>query len=267
MISKTIDFKQVDWYAQRASAAYQSEAQIRAQFPDTVRVATVADEDVQYFLEQDPQQKLQVLSIRGTDNLENGLLDADFMPWNDKALGIYVHKGFAKSTAKLYADVRPYLKPDYVTRVTGHSLGAAIAVLTMMQLHDDGFQLDHAFNFGQPKVTNAKGGAAYGFLPLTRVVDENDVVPLVPPVTLLDSTHGRYEHLGEEVILLDGQRYVYLDQHDATRLSVDSFWHDLGHESIREHFMVNYLAHIRAKLAGAVQVPYAERERFVAAEH
>lgn len=142
---------------------------------------------------------------------------------------------------KIYKDVIPHLEKGYKVRVTGHSLGAAISTLLMMYLHEDGFKVERSINFGQPKVTNKAGVKAYGFLPLTRVVDENDVVPLVPPVTLLDSIHGIYEHLGDEVILLKEEYYVYLEQHDAERKSVGNFWKDMGHESITEHFMDNYL--------------------------
>ena len=32
------------------------------------------------------------------------------------------------------------------------------------------------------------------------MADENDLVPMVPPITLLDSIHGYNEHFGDEVI-------------------------------------------------------------------
>ena len=35
---------------------------------------------------------------------------------------------------------------------------------------------------------------------MTRAADENDLAPIVPPITLLDSIHGCYEHFGDEVI-------------------------------------------------------------------
>ena len=47
---KNIDFDQVAWFAERANAAYMDEAQIRDKFPHTIRVAQVANTEVQYFL-------------------------------------------------------------------------------------------------------------------------------------------------------------------------------------------------------------------------
>ena len=69
-----------------------------------------------------------------------------------------------------------------------------------MYIHEDSFSVVRSINLGQPKVMNDHGVRMYGFLPLTRVVDENDLVPMVPPITLLDSIHGCYEHFGDEVI-------------------------------------------------------------------
>ena len=260
---KKIDFKEVQWYAKRAKAAYDDEKAIKKAYPQTVRVATVGDTEVQYFLEIFPEESLQVITVRGTANLKDALEDAEYLQAKDGKLDIYVHHGFDEDTMKIYNDVLPHLKKEYKARVTGHSLGAAISTLLMMYLHKDGFQVERSINFGQPKVTNKAGVKAYDFLPLTRVVDENDVVPLVPPVTLLDSIHGIYEHLGDEVILLKEEYYVYLEQHDAERKSVGSFWKNIGHESITEHFMDNYLENTADKLNKSVQVPYSKREDYI----
>lgn len=263
MSDKKVNFKEVLWYAERAKAAYQTEAEIRRAFPQTVRVAQVAGTDVQYFVERFPEQKQQVVTVRGTDNFANFKQDAEYLPeWNSK-LGIRVHRGFDSDTSKLYAELLPYLDKDMAVKVTGHSLGAAISTLLMMYLHQDGFQLGLSINFGQPKVTNNEGAKAWEFLPLLRVVDENDLVPLVPPTTLLDSLHGHYEHFGREVILLEAEYFVYLSQHQAMKNSLDSFWNNLGNESVNEHFMANYLKNIQPKLTKAIAVDYREREEFV----
>ncbi len=43
------------------------------------------------------------------------------------------------------------LLPGYAIKVTGHSLGGALAQLTGMSLIRDGFNV-HMINFGQPRV-------------------------------------------------------------------------------------------------------------------
>lgn len=262
-ISEAINFEVIRWFALRAKAAYDQEAQIKAIFPDTTRVSIVPGTDVQYFLEFDSKAGEQIISIRGTDNLQNFKQDAEYIPSKNKQLHIYVHSGFDADTYKVYLDILPFLRKELRVKLTGHSLGAAISTLLMIYLHADGFDIARSINFGQPKLTNKEGVNRYEFLPLTRVVDENDVVPLLPPVTLLDSLHGLYEHLGDEIILLEGPYYAYLEQHDAERKSVWSFWENIGEESVSEHYMANYIKNLDSKLADALPVPYAQRETYI----
>ncbi|SES75223.1 Lipase (class 3) [Nitrosomonas marina] len=262
-VEKNIDFNTIKWYAARAGAAYDSEAEIKATFPDTVRVAQVGSTQVQYFLEFDTARKIQIVTIRGTANLKNIIEDVEYIESKNDRLGIHVHKGFDEDTFKIYQDILPFLKKDYAVRLTGHSLGAAIATLLMIYLHEDGFEIQRLVNFGQPKFTNKQGVERYHTLPLTRIVDENDVVPLLPPATLVNALHGGYEHMGDEVILLKGEEYIYLEQHQADTKKVEGFWNNLDHESIKEHLIANYLKNINSKLAKAEQVPYAARDVYL----
>lgn len=250
------NFNEIDWYAGRANAAYLTASEIQEKYPRTVRVSCLEAIDVQYFLETFSTEKVQVVSVRGTANLKNVEEDTEYMQSKNPNLDIYVHKGFDSDAAIVYEDLKPHLLVDHQIKLTGHSLGAAISTLLMMYMHEDGFSVMRSINFGQPKVTNSHGVGKYGFLPLTRVADDNDLVPMVPPITLLNSIHGCYEHLGDEVILLSDKDYIYLTQHDAARKSIGEFWRRLGHESVEDHLMDNYLNRISSKLNEAVQVPY-----------
>lgn len=258
-----LGFHDIFWYARRAKAAYERPDVIKRKFPNTVFVGEDKKKKIQYFIEKFHDKKLQVISVRGTNNLKNFKQDADYIPTKDKRLGIYVHRGFDRDARHVLNGVLPKLNRDYAVKVTGHSLGAAIASLLMIYLHEEGFSIKQSVNFGQPKFTNKKGANKYSFLPLLRVVNKNDMVPLVPPVTLLDSVHGKYVHFKPEIILLKGVHYVYLDDHDASRTLPGSFWLNIGHESIKDHSMDNYLTDIKAKLEYAVQVPYNDREKYV----
>lgn len=258
-----LDFNNILWFADRSNAAYQKPDIIRTKFPNTVFIGEDKAKQIQYFVEMFHDQKLQVISIRGTDNLKNLKQDVDYIPAKDKRLGIYVHQGFDRDSRHVLAEILPKLNRDYNVKVTGHSLGAAIASLLMIYLHEEGFTIKESVNFGQPKFTNKKGADKYSFLPLLRVVNKNDMVPLVPPVTLLDSVHGKYVHFKPEIILLKGAHYVYLDDHDASKSLPGSFWLNIGHESIEDHSMENYLTDIKTKLDHAVQVPYSDREKYI----
>lgn len=263
METNKVDFKAVQWYADRASIAYHSEQDIVAAFPDTVRVTTVGSTNVQYFLENDENQGRQILSIRGTANLKNALEDVEYLQVKNPKLDIYVDKGFDEDAALVYADVLPYLDKNKEIFVTGHSLGAAISTLLMMYLHVDGYTVGKSINFGQPKVTNSRGKNKYGFLPLVRVIDENDVVPLLPATTLLDSIHGSYTHFGPEIILLEGLYYVYQDEHLQRENESDSFWSNLKDLSVHAHFIKHYEHNIRSKLTDSKQIPYQERTKYI----
>ncbi len=76
---------------------------------------------------------------------------------------------------------------------------------------------------------------------------------MVPPAGLA----VRYGHVGPEVLLRDGQDYVFLDSHVSDRLSVGEFWRHFGRVQVKEHFMTVYLDNIRGKIEnGSRQVPY-----------
>ncbi len=257
-----VDFTQVNWYATRAALAYQSEAEIRKALPNTVLVATTPNSDVQYFLERDPDNHRQIIVVRGTDNLVNIRDDADYIPSRNPKLGIYLHRGFDEDASQIFDALLPQLDKQQTVIVTGHSLGAAIATVLMMYLHEEGFTVGPSINFGQPKVTNHAGVEKYQFLPLLRVVDEDDVVPLVPPEDFLDSLHGAYEHIGPELRLLVGKYYTYQTHHQLEQFSIDSFWRNLGSESVSAHYMKHYLQNITSKLQLAVAVPYDQRDRY-----
>ncbi|MCH2058850.1 MAG: lipase family protein [Thalassotalea sp.] len=115
--------------------------------------------DVQYFLEI-TSANTQLVSVRGTANLTNSKEDAEFVKAKDKQLDIYVHKGFEQDAMAIYNDLLPLLDKTLPIQLTGHSLGAAIATLLMMYLHDVGFSIKESINFGQPKVTNKEGMCA-----------------------------------------------------------------------------------------------------------
>ena len=259
-----VDFVELNAYAGRAKAAYGAEAAIRSQYPATVRVGSPGKTDAQYFLEQDDKAKVQYIAIRGTANRRNMLEDAEMRIRVDLALAIPIHAGFDATTRVLYADMKPYLKQDYKTYITGHSLGGAIAAVLAVYMSEDKYDVVKVVTFGQPKFTTAAGVERLGFLTITRVVDENDVVPMLPPTTFINRRHGSYEHAGPEIILLEGQRYVFLPTHIADRISVGELWRSLSFADLADHHMDKYLKRIAAKTRGAVEVSYDDREKYVA---
>lgn len=259
---QSVNFADLEAYAKRSKAAYASEATIRASYPKTIHVATPGKTNVVYFLERDDAAKTQYLTVRGTANKANIIEDLDVSVREDRQVDIPIHTGFDSDAHAVYTDAVPYLKKGYRTNITGHSLGGAVAAIIGIYAIEDGFQIDKIVTFGQPRFTTAKGVGRLGFLPLLRVVDENDVIPMVPPATVLDKTYGPYEHVGPEVILLDGPHYVYLANHDANRIDIGEFWRSIGIADLKDHKIDRYVVRIADKISGATQVTYNQREKY-----
>lgn len=262
-VSAEIDFDDVLDYALRSQAAYDSAEVIRNTYPRTIYIGQPEGTDVLYFVENRRWRRRQIVTIRGTDNVENIFEDLAYLRAEDSTLGIPVHRGFDRVAQLILKDLKPHLKRNHVIHVTGHSLGAAVSTLLMMYLDKEGYRVGSSVNFGQPKLTNGDGADAFAHLPLLRIVDGNDLVPTLPTSTPLDSIGGLYTHLGSEVTLLDGAYFAYLDQEEARSSSRGNFWKNLGEESAKAHEMANYVARIQAKREKSEQVPFEHREQYL----
>jgi triacylglycerol lipase len=251
------DFANILTFARYAGAAYRNDAEISETFPNTVRINEFGRGGARYFLERSDRDRTQTISVRGTRSWADRLHDVEFRLVNELAVGAAFHRGFEADARRVYADVRPFLRPNDRIRVTGHSLGAAVSAILTIYMLRDGFDVMPGVNFGQPKFTNRAGAVQYADLPILRVVNRNDVVPMLPPRLSLDPNHGSYAHIGEEIILLDGPDFVHLTAHDAERLSVDDFWRDRNYASRADHPIGQYLDSLDAKRTGARQVPFA----------
>lgn len=262
VIPQSVDFSELAVDAKRARAAYLSEAGIRAAYPNAVHVATPGGAGVQYFIEQDNKARTQIITVRGTDGKVNLREDFDVKVREDRRIKIPVHSGFDADARAIYADAAPLLKKGYATSLVGHSLGGAVAAIIGIYAIEDGYAVKKITTFGEPRFTTAQGAAQLSFLPLQRVVDEYDIVPLLP--TSADGTSGDYEQVGPEVILLEGPYYVYLPAPVAREVSVGEFWRDVKLANLQDHKMAAYEARIAAKLKGSKQVPYDARKRYAA---
>ncbi len=258
-----VDFKEIYAFAEHADAAYSSKAEIKSRYPHVVRISSPGQTLVQYFLERDDAARTQFIAVRGTDNDTNWAEDFSVSEREDRQIDIPVHAGFDRVTRAIYADVKPYLRPGYKTFVTGHSLGGAVAALLSIYLIAAGAAVERVVTFGQPKFTTTEGVKKLGFLPLTRVVDANDVVPLLPPSSPFVPASARYDHVGPEVILLGGRYFVWLPALDATPIALGGLRRSLSFANAPDHDMQRYLARIAAKIKEATEVAYDERERFL----
>jgi len=213
---------------------------------------TVQSVNVQYFIETDNTKQKQTLSIRGTAEKANVWDDLEIKLVPDGILGIPLHHGFQRDALSIYNDAIPHLRKDFPLRITGHSLGGAVAMILAAYFENQGYTVERLVTFGQPKFA-AEQPSETILSVTTRVVNDLDVVPMVPPHTVA----RQYQHFAIEVILREGQDYVFLNEHDADRLSIGDFWRNITHFSTKDHHIDSYLANIQGKIEnGSRQVPY-----------
>lgn len=256
-----VDFAQLYQFAQLASDAYAAQSTIRDKHPGVSWIATPGHTNVLYYVQTDHAQKTHLVVVRGTVDDTNWKLDMDTHGAFDKKAGVLVHRGFHKVARVIYADVRGRLKPSYRTYFTGHSLGGAVAAILATYFDRDGYSIGGVYTFGQPKFTNAEGVRRYVYMPVLRVVYQNDAVAMLPDA--VQGGKARFAHLGPEVVLLSGPYYAYLDEIEAARKSIGAFSRGVSFSSLPDHKMKWYLQGLQDKLETAKPVAYNQRQRYV----
>lgn len=257
----SVDFAVIQKQAGFAAAAYQREQRLRvlieAQNYKLGFQHTIPDLQMSFYLATDDSSKTQVIAVRGTSNVENVMLDIAFKLLRDEKTGIHLHEGFSFAARRIYAELQPWLKPDYKIRATGHSLGGAVALILAVYLDADRFKIEQVVTFGQPKVTNLRGAQQIQHLDVMRVVTPDDLVPLVPPFDPLDLRNlDIYWHAGQEVVLLDDNQYALLEGADSM-LRATRFTQQAPNENnLKNHHMQFYLERVSAKMNSSERVPY-----------
>jgi hypothetical protein len=251
------------------SMRYDSDQRIRQDwgaYYDDLAVVDIESTRNRYMIGAVPAAKRQDIFIRGTANRQNAIADMEIAKRMSAKLGINFHRGFEDMAMAVYKEIVPRLRPGYRLVIFGHSLGAAEATILALLLSADGWQVARVYASGSPRVTDAAGAALCGALPLIRIVNEGDPVPLLPPRTLI-SPADPYVHIGDAVVLLDGPYYCVLGEESKSEPLAVDFWRSLKANTLRgdvmEHFIASYLERIRPKAIEAVEVPAADRALYI----
>ncbi len=254
-------FKTLYEYALIANAAYQSKHEIEkilsARGYTLTAYRQMPGYEVSYFLATNDTLKQQILSVRGTSNIENALVDVAIKLLLNEHTGNKLHHGFATSADSIYNSVKPELNKNYRINTTGHSLGGAAALVLAMYLDADGYDVGKVVTFGQPKVTNIAGSRQFSHLDVTRVVTPKDIVPLVPPLDPMNiKSMDIYWHLGTEVVLQEGNTYSELEGLNSMMRATDFLNEMVTEKNLQHHFMSVYINSLTPKLVNAKRVPY-----------
>lgn len=261
-------FSEVQQHARFADAAYQDAAkieQISAEYGyQLIKHGVVPSDDVQYFFLTHPVTKAQIISVRGTANLENVLVDMKVAMLTDERVGIRLHRGFSSAAQAIYKELKPHLNNQAPLYTVGHSLGGAVAVILAINMDVDEYKIGGVTTFGQPKVTDRSGASKFKHIPITRVVNEKDMVPLVPHINAtLSELPSIYWHIGEELVMLPGNFYSTLSGKESMARGLTVLKANVTARDLDAHKMAVYQARINDKMTAAENVPYSERMQYI----
>lgn len=235
-------------YAAIAHGAYRSRHdRLPADVAFTTAIVAVPEgppgATIAYVVATDDAARTHDIGVEGTEDFEQLLIDARALPLAGRELSIVVHRGFEAVAAAIFGDLaaRGVLREGYRIRLTGHSLGGAVAVLLAVYLEQRGRTVDRVITFGQPMITDADGVAAVASVMrrTVRVVACDDVVPFLPPIG--------YAHGGAVLLLLD-RPYFQIEDADIGR----PFWVPLVQDT--RHMLEN-----RRLFSGHAMADYIER--------
>ena len=148
--------------------------------------------------------------FRGTTHLKHWLPNLQSIPteWSG---GGHVHSGFADAHQEVWHRIRPRLREiadgGRALILTGHSLGAALATLSLSSLIAEGAGPACAYTFGSPRVGNTQFAISLETARLFRFVNHDDLVTRYP-LPFKPSRRLSFHHAGA-AYYLDGSRVLH----------------------------------------------------------
>ena len=183
---------------------------------------------------------------RGSSSPKDFLKDAQVKKVNFVEPGEKVHNGFytAFSSVKedLYSSINFILskKLDKIKSVVicGHSLGAALTVISSYMICKDFPQIAHLVKnvtVGCPRVGNSTFKDNYNKLvpKSIRIVNDKDLVTRIPKIG--------FTHINEGITLNEKGEVITYSSLNPFRYFVEIFISDISGEAAKDHFVDNYL--------------------------
>ncbi|MGG6237725.1 lipase family protein [Nodosilinea sp. AN01ver1] len=171
-----------------------------------------------------------------------------------------VHRGFLDAWQSVEKQVIYYLRkwwtPETKLWVTGHSLGGALAAVATIALETQGFEVSGLYTFGQPRVAdwklvnymNSRMGDR-----IIRYVNNNDIVPMIPPQIIPWVPTRVYGHMGQFRYFNDSghlRRQSFMTQRFPDRLLgiIRAIVTSGTPDAIDDHKMEFYVANLQKAL-------------------
>ncbi|KAF9456339.1 alpha/beta-hydrolase [Collybia nuda] len=170
-----------------------------------------SSDDTQGFIARDDQKKEIVVSLRGTESIQDLLTDLQInqAPFNVAGVlgptGVMVHNGFQNAWRSVATQVISTVNTQLVENggysvvTTGHSLGGALSSLAAITLKEI-LPNTHIrmYTYGQPRTGNKAYAnwvdQRFAFENLFRSVNMYDPAPHIFPHLILDYTHHGIEY-------------------------------------------------------------------------
>ncbi|MEO1621469.1 MAG: lipase family protein [Cyanobacteria bacterium J06632_3] len=144
------------------------------------------------------------------------------------------------------------LPPLYIT---GHSLGGALATMAAAALSDNGINVAGVYTFGQPRVGDRTFVSQLNVLTkgkVFRFINNNDIVPHVPPPFSVLNPTRLYGHVGSAKYF-DAAGSIRTNYHLVSRLfsrfrGLGQALSGAGLDLISDHSMEYYISHLNNAL-------------------
>jgi len=183
---------------------------------------------------------------RGSSSPKDFLEDAQVKKVNFVEPGEKVHSGFYTAFSSIKEDL--YSSINYVVSnnldkiksvvICGHSLGAALTVISSYMICKDFPQIAHLVKnvtIGCPRVGNSTFKDNYNKLvpKSIRIVNDKDLVTRIPKIG--------YTHINEGITLNKNGEVITYSSLNPCRHFVELFISDFSGEAIKDHMVDNYL--------------------------
>lgn len=188
-------------------------------------------------------QNTVVIAFRGTEPTELSDVAADLNAFpRDSVIGGKVHMGFQIEVEKVWDEITDWMRHIFDNEkhdlfICGHSLGGAMATICAARMKQ---KVDALFTFGSPRVGNQAFIDKCSELVHYRFVNNNDIVPTVPPAFLFYKHHGELCYInarGNYRRMTDWQRFK-----DKWRGRVSAWKQGQLFDGIKDHDMAKYVA-------------------------
>ncbi len=170
-----------------------------------------------------------------------------------------VHRGFQTAWTSIESDVIQQINrwnaespAPLPLLITGHSLGGALATVAAASLVKQRFSVDGVYTFGQPRVGDIVFAAEIGLAlrgKLFRFVNNNDIVPHIPPPFLPWNPLRLYVHLGQQYYF---NAFGTMSSRPNSILRFLNFWLGLtrdafepGFSMVNDHRMEYYISRLQ----------------------